>query len=642
MNNTSFGGYRSIRAYVKAKLRQFDAMEHSFATMFDMMFSEKGNIFYERSEGYRLHKITYGEAYDHILRRCGSLRSVLGELPRDSVVGIHMKNSLDWIEIFWVVLRCGCRPLLMNLRLDDATLEQVLSDSKAVAVISDEKQFSVKTIFASDIVAAEATDGGEVFGSEILLMSSGTSASVKLCAYTAEELYHQIKDSYQIILDCKQMQKHCDGQLKLLTFLPFYHVFGLMAMYIWFAFFSRTFVQLGDLQPQTIVNTIRRHKVTHIFAVPLFWEKVYAQAMDTIRKRGPETSARFDRGMRLAKKLERVPVLGSAFRRVAFREVRENLFGDSIRFMITGGSMIGSHVLSFFNSIGYHLANGYGMTEIGITSVELSRSKRLLNAGYVGKPLSSVEYKIGEGSELLVRGRTAAKYIVENGVRTFRDGWFHTRDLAVCEKGHYKILGRKDDLVVSATGENLNPNLIEPKLHLPQCRGVCLVNDNGTPTLLISVKNHIPHDKLLQLEQSIKTQLASLQLSGQINRLFFTTDALMLEQEFKLNRRRLAAAYRSGTLTPVNAEKHVEAAVEDELFFRIRQMFAAALGKSADEIGANADFFLDEGGTSLDYFALVSQLQEAYAVSFPASSDTGRNSVKELYDYIKVATEHAD
>lgn len=642
MKNSTFGGYRSIRAFVKAKLQRFDRMEHNFANLFEMMFSEKENVLFEKSEGYRVVKTTYGESCERILRRCETLRTLLENAAYNSVVGIYMSNSPDWIEIFWTVLRCGYRPLLMNLRLDDTTLEHVLAQTDAIAVISDGKQFSIKTICCTDVVPAEAVGDAGDFGSEILLMSSGTSANVKLCAYTAEELYHQIKDSYQIILGCKQMQKHHEGQLKLLTFLPFYHVFGLMAMYIWFAFFSRTFVHLNDLMPQTIVNTIRRHKVTHIFAVPLFWQKVYAQAMETIAKRGPETKSRFDRGLRLAQKLEGIPVLGRAFRHVAFKEVRQNLFGDSVRFMITGGSMIGSNVLSFFNSIGYHLANGYGMTEIGITSVELSMRKKLLNAGFVGKPFSSVEYKISDDGELLVRGLAAAKYIIEGGTRTNRDGWFRTRDLAVCENGHYRLLGRLDDLVITATGENLNPNLIEPKLSLPSCRGVCLIADGGTAVLLVSVKKHMQEDALRKLEQDLKSRLVQLQLSSQIGKLVFMADPLMLEQEFKPNRRRLAESYRSGALTPVTTFKATPETEDDALFVRIHEMFAVALGKKAEDVSPQADFFLDEGGTSLDYFAMVSQLQEEFSVSFPTASQDSRNSVKELYDYIKVHKDNVD
>ena len=240
MSHNDFGGCRTINAFVKAKLHRFENTEHSFRALFELMFSEKENILYERSEGYRIIRTSYGEAERELLLRAAALKERFSELPPNAVVGIHMENSLSFIELFWAVLLCGWRPLLMNLRLDDKTLSQALSDSHAQAVISDGAQFSLPTLLENEILPADAPITPGQTGTEILLMSSGTSSSLKLCAYSAEEFYWQIHDSCDIIRRCRQMKKHYDGHLKQLTFLPFYHVFGLTAMYIWFAFFSRT------------------------------------------------------------------------------------------------------------------------------------------------------------------------------------------------------------------------------------------------------------------------------------------------------------------------------------------------------------------------------------------------------------------
>jgi len=640
MRNETFGGCRSANAYVAAKLKRFDSMERSFETLFQLMFSERENTLYEKSEGFRLVKTTYGEAYDRILRRAATLRALLPDLPADSVVGLYLDNCLDWIELFWAILRCGFRPLLMNLRLDDGTLEDALKSCSAAAVVSKEVRFSVRTVRTEEIVPAETPMAGGAFGSEILVMSSGTSLHVKLCAYSAEEFYHQIHDSYQIITGCRQMKKHYRGQLKHLTFLPFYHVFGLIAVYIWFAFFSRTFVELKDLAPQTILNTIRRHQVTHIFAVPLFWETVYAQALKTIRERGEDTWERFQRGMRIARKLQGVPLLGRLFGRVAFREMRENLFGESIRFLITGGSAIDPEVMAFFNAIGYHLADGYGMTEIGITSVELSRRKKTLNACFVGKPMSSIEYAVGDGGELLVRGAATARYILEDGKRTERDGWFHTRDLAEEVRGHYRILGRLDDLVVAPSGENLNPNLVERCFAgLEGVRGVCLIGaqteGRTQPVLLVSVGRHAAAEQLRRTGEQVRAAVAAHSLTGQIGGLYFTEDDLMGPTDFKLNRTRLARDYAAGLLREAVPAATAEKAPDDGLRTQLRQMFAVALGKDPDAVRDGADFFLDEGGTSLDYFAMISQLQQEFSLPFPTESGKSMNSVDALYDYIR-------
>ena len=643
MENLGLGQFKTIDAFVEAKLRRLDEGEASFAALFELMFSEKENLMYERSEGYRIRRTTYGEAYEDILRLAATLKDALA-LPAGAVVGMSMENSLLWIEMLWAIILSGYRPLLLNLRLSDQALEQALSDCGVQVVISDGRQYSVRTVAADSIAKAAQPITPGACGEELLVMSSGTSDHVKVCAYSAEEFRCQIHDSYRFIGECSLIKKHYDGYIKQLTFLPFYHVFGLIAMYLWFGFFSRAFVHLNDMAPQTILNTIKRHKVTHIFAVPLFWETVYDQAIKTIRSRGEKTFAKFQKGMRITRKLSGSPALASAFSKRAFREVRENLFGESICFLITGGSAIRPEVIEFFNAIGYRLADGYGMTEIGITSVELSDDRRLLNSGSVGKPMTYSEYRINENGELCVRGRVIAKYIIENGKKTVTDktAWFNTHDLAVCENGKYRILGRADDLIVAANGENLNPNLAESALRLEGTGGVCLIPTDKAPVLLVSVNRYLSSDALQALDKRMKKALADNKLTGQVGRIVYITDPLMKGDEFKLNRRRLREEYAAGSLHEITAQTQAQAAREDELMAQLRMMMAAALDREPGEVAPESDFFTDLGGTSLDYFALIAKLQEEFSVVFPQDGGGSLNTAQALYDYIKEKQDHVD
>lgn len=637
MADYGIGNERSVNGFVRAKLDAFGAMERDFRSLFTLMFREEDNVMYERSEGYRIRSTTYGEAKTHVLEKAAALKAVLGHLEEDAVVGLHMDNSLEWIETFWAILAAGFRPLLMNLRLPDELLHEAMDACRCRAVISGTKTFPGLTIAPSRLGSGESIPLPDRFGSELLVMSSGTSRHVKVCAYTGEEFYYQIRDSYDIIRRCRAIKRHCGYRLKLLTFLPFYHVFGLIAVYIWFAFFSRTFVHLPDMSPQTILSTIRRHRVTHIFAVPLFWETVQAQAMKTIRGRGEATLRRFERAVALWKKLP--GPLGALFSRIAFREVRDNLFGESIRFMISGGSAIPNDTLAFFNAIGYRLVNGYGMTEVGITSVELSTRKKYLLSGYVGGPMSNAEYAVNDDGELLVRGRVMAKYVISDGARTDRDGWFNTHDLARCDGGHYQILGRRDDLIVSPGGENLNPNLLEPMLRAEGAEAVCLIGarqDGETaPVLLVAVHPFTPRQKLEKLADREKALIAAAGLSGEIRRVAFVAGPLLQGDEFKLNRLRLARDYEAGRLSILDPSERREEEPADELLRQVIVFFAAALDKDVSSIAADADFFLDEGGTSLDYFAMISRMQDSFGIDFPADGETGLHTPRQFADYIR-------
>ena len=617
MGDLGLGQHKTIKDFVRSKLRAFEEQGLSMETLFSLMFQEKENIMYERSAGYRIESFSYGEVEKRIKARALSLSKLLSDVAPGSVIGLSMDNSLSWIECFWAILLCGFRPLLINLRLSQEPVEGAIRDCDVQAVVSDGRTYPVRTILCDEIDPLEKPFTPGEFGKEIIVMTSGTSRHVKLCAYSAEELFYQIKGSYGIIRECNTVKRHYQDRLKLLTFLPFYHVFGLVAVYIWFSFFSRTFVELKDMKPDTITGTVRRHHVTHLFAVPLFWETVYTQARKTIRLRGEETERKFEKAMALRDKLGD-SALGALFTRAAFKEVRENLFGDSIRFMITGGSSISKETMRFFNSIGYHLADGYGMSEIGITSLELSKKPSILNAGYIGKPMDGVEYRINDDGELEVKGKAIACYIIEDGEKKIiNTDFFNTHDLAVCENGHYKILGRKDDLIVGISGENLNPNLIEPQLKLKDVNEVCLIGAfdgvNAVPTLVVSVNRFISEEKLTALDHSLKKQLEEMRLNSEIKRILYVSDRLIVGDEFKLNRLRLKQQLEENGFHEVKPLGKDEG-LQDALAKQLREFFAAALDRSAEDIADGADFFLDLGGTSLDYFGMIAAMENEFSV----------------------------
>ena len=143
MRVKNIGGYRRINAFVKAKLDKFNSMEHSFSALYSLMFSEKDNIFFEKSVGYRIEKTTYGKCFDDIERKAETLNSILVDAQKNDVIGLFMENGAEWIENFWTVLRAGYRPLLMNMRLSPSVLETALENAGAKAVISDSAVFSL-------------------------------------------------------------------------------------------------------------------------------------------------------------------------------------------------------------------------------------------------------------------------------------------------------------------------------------------------------------------------------------------------------------------------------------------------------------------------------------------------------------------
>ena len=639
MKPNNLAGYSNITQYVKAKLENYSRYEKSFANLFEFMFSEKDNVMAEMTDGFRIKQVTYGQSKDNILALRPVLASALRDIPAGSMVGLYMDNSVKWIEVFWCILSCGYKPLLMNSRMSKEVLEDILSTYSVNAVISDGEPFSVNTVLADSLYASVGQSypvPETLWGDEVIFMSSGTTSAPKLCAYPGENFYYQIADSYNILINCPQIGRHYNGQIKHLALLPFYHVFGFIAVYLWFGFFSRTFVFLKDLHPQTLLSTVRKHNVTHIFAVPLVWETVYKEAMRKISAKGEKTAKKFSKASAFVNSCD---ALGDLFAKRAFKEVRDNLFGDSICFLISGGSGIPTEVLSFFNGIGYHIANGYGMTEIGITSVDISTSKKKLNQGTIGNPFSYTNYDISQNGELLVRGNARASRIMQNGNETvlMPDDWFNTNDLATTLDARYLLHGRKDDLIICSNGENLNPEITERQLHINDVDELCIFKgEQGEPILLISSKKVFTKEKLTSLKASAFNALEAAGVRDVITAVKITSDRLIQGTDFKISRQKIARLYSQGKFnildpdSSTNGEQMLEA-----LAVRIRAAFADALMTDPDRISDDADFFTDLGGSSLDYFTLIDILKEELGVALSELQQSNLTSVRAFYEYLK-------
>ena len=640
MKAKHLGAYKTINAFVRHKLDAFRASERTMGALYAFMYSESENIMIERTDGYRIETRTYGQCKAQAIELSGRLHAYLADTAPGAIVGLCMDNCAEWIALFWAILRAGFRPLLMNIRLDDAVLNDILETYGVACVLSDGRTFSVPTVTLQTLDETDPAAFMPAFADEVLLMTSGTSEHVKLYAYTGEQFYRQIESSAQIIRTSKRMQQHYEGELKPLTFLPFYHIFGLTAVYVWFAFFSRTFVLLKDYSPKTLLNTVRKHKVTHIFAIPLLWERIYETAMIEIEKRGEKTVKRFQKGMAVMDRIGDVPLLGDLFAKLAFREVREGIFGESPRFMISGGSRISPDVLRFFNHIGYHLANGYGMSEIGIASVELSNRRSLLCDGSVGRPISGMECRTEPNGELSVRGRSMASAIYLNGERRAYDGaWFPTRDLARIENGRLFILGRADDLIVCENGENLSPDQVECRIRLSNHRPFCLLSlDDGhgaEPALVIELSEYADATAAQAIREEARTALKTMRLDGAVHRIILTKSPLMGAQEFKVSRARVRRGLEDGTIVPYTFEAAQQRAEDAALVARVTKHFAEALRKPPEEIAPDAHFFYDLGGTSLEYFAAVASIQGKFNVGFPTDAGQSLSTVNEFCRFIR-------
>jgi heme oxygenase len=131
----------------------------------------------------------------------------------------------------------------------------------------------------------------------------------------------------------------------------------------------------------------------------------------------------------------------------------------SLRFVAVGGAPVGERLAEDACALGLPVYEGYGLSECcSVVAVNRPGTRR---AGTVGRPLDGVAVTIEDG-EIIVRGDTVMSGYL-GGLPV--GGAWRTGDLGRIEAdGHLVVLGRKDDVVVTAQGRNVHPEWIEPML----------------------------------------------------------------------------------------------------------------------------------------------------------------------------------
>ena len=147
---------------------------------------------------------------------------------------------------------------------------------------------------------------------------------------------------------------------------------------------------------------------------------------------------------------------------------------ESLRFVAVGGAATAPALLAEAAHVGLAVYEGYGLSEC-CSVVALNRPEDA-RPGTVGHVLEGVSVRIDEG-EIVVSGPTVMEgYLGQPPVA----GEWRTGDLGRIEEGRLIVEGRKDWLIVTPEGRNINPEWIESCLgadpRIPAA-GLCLGPD---------------------------------------------------------------------------------------------------------------------------------------------------------------------
>ncbi len=385
-----------------------------------------------------------------------------------------MLSTLSLKAVF--ILEAPCvHSLLSNLySYNDILKDRVIHPEEVVAFISRQDNLDEDDIFT-------------------LIYTSGTTGTPKGVILSHKNIMFNVRElPFLIGLTSDDLW---------VSILPSWHIFERAAEYL--------SISKGCCTVYSTIKTfaadLEYYKPTLVATVPRLWESMYTKINNAIEKKDPKKakvfkklvaiSAAYNHTLRIVK--DELPVFSkkplwltckekglaygklvlltplNAFAKKKLTLVQEK-FGGRLRLAISGGGALPDFLDEWIDAIGIRIVNVYGMTECapGITG----RALNCNTFSTIGLPVDDTLLKIvnkkgdqvdaGMAGEIWVKGEQVTngyyKNSEENAKSFSEDGFFKTGDLGkLTLKGELVITGRSKEIIVLASGENIDPSRIE-------------------------------------------------------------------------------------------------------------------------------------------------------------------------------------
>ncbi len=441
-------------------------------------------------------------------------------------VAILAATSYEWALLDYAALSLGA-VVVPIYESDSATqIRHILGDARVFVVVTQTLQQaelvrsvrhkSVKHIFSLDANALEKLRAaGTNVADEVveescrqltledvatLIYTSGTTGLPKGVVLTHGNFVRpliQANDILPHLID--------DPRARVLLFLPVAHVLARFVMHG--VLMGKGRVGFSP-DTRTLLQDIEDFSPTALLAVPRVLEKVYNSAA---AKAGTGMKAQlFSWSAHQARKMSEstaYPVRKKAAKKaleedesrmsstgpgMALRLTHgaaetlvlskiKKILGPRLEMVICGGAPLSVDLANFFRGLGLTLLQGYGLSETtGPITVERPGDNPPHSVGYLWP---GNEMRLEDDGELLLRGVSVSRgyhNLPKVTAETFKDGWFHTGDLAKIDReGRLQITGRKKEILVTAGGKNVSPEALEhPLASHPLIGQVVVVGDN--------------------------------------------------------------------------------------------------------------------------------------------------------------------
>jgi long-chain acyl-CoA synthetase len=348
-------------------------------------------------------------------------------------------------------------------------------------------------VAAERIAAAAAEDPATI------VYTSGTTGLPKGCVLTHANLLSVVEAS-------SEQLGMWTAPPVIFLYLPLAHVLARLTALVAIATGGTLVFWSGDRE--RLAAELAEAAPTYVPTVPRLLEKVHTRVLGSAAgARGVLLHNALAVGERVARRRRAGRPVGWGDRlrhavldRLVLAKVRA-AFGPRGPVVITGAAPIGVEVLEFFAGCGVTVLEGYGMTETSAASTLNTLSEQ--RVGSVGRPLPGTEVAIADDGEVLMRGPHVFSGYHRDPEATdaaLTDGWMHSGDLGELDAdGFLRIVGRKKDLIITSSGKNISPELIESALRETQWISQAVVVGDRRPYLVALIT--LDPDELARLAE---------------------------------------------------------------------------------------------------------------------------------------------
>ena len=263
---------------------------------------------------------------------------------------------------------------------------------------------------------------------------------------------------------------------RVINFLPFTHIFERGWAYLCLSEGAQLFI---NTYPHEIQESMRQVHPTCMCSVPRFWEKVYIAVKAKMDEAGSVQKKLFYHALAVGRK-RNIEYIANGKRPPLTLELEYKIINKTILSMVrkqlglehpnifpTAGAYVSPEVEEFILSVGIGMVVGYGLTE-SLATVSCVHLDKKFTIGSVGRPISSIQIKIGEANEILLQGPTITKGYYHRDTTNAKvfdeEGFFHTGDAGYMKDGELFLTERIKDLFKTSNGKYIAPQQVESLL----------------------------------------------------------------------------------------------------------------------------------------------------------------------------------